>query len=406
MGDPDETSAGQGPLRGLRVLDIATIVAAPFAASLLADYGAEVLKVELPSGDGARGFPPFKDGKSLWWKVTNRNKKFVTLDLRKPEGIAILKQLLPKFDVLVENVRPGTLDRWGLTKEVLWSLQPRLVILRATGFGQTGPYRDRPGFARIFEAMGGLTYITGEPGGEPMHAGYPIGDAIGGVFGALGIVSALWKRAKDPNAPGEEIDLSMTEATLRLLEFLAIEHDQLGTVRERSGNANQYSAPAAVFRTKDNRWVSLAGSTNVLYANNCRAIGRPDLIDDPRFANNGMRTERKDELNAIFSDWCATHTLDEVLAAFQGAQGTIAPIYSIDQVFADPQVQARDAITSVPDKDFGSVRMQNVVPRFVNDPGSVRSTGGAIGQDNAEIYGTWLALSEAEQQQLKQAGVI
>ncbi len=406
MGDPDETSAGQGPLRGLRVLDIATIVAAPFAASLLADYGAEVLKVELPSGDGARGFPPFKDGKSLWWKVTNRNKKFVTLDLRKPEGIAILKQLLPKFDVLVENFRPGTLDRWGLTKEVLWSLQPRLVILRATGFGQTGPYRDRPGFARIFEAMGGLTYITGEPGGEPMHAGYPIGDAIGGVFGALGIVSALWKRAKDPNAPGEEIDLSMTEATLRLLEFLAIEHDQLGTVRERSGNSNQYSAPAAVYKTKDNRWVSLAGSTNVLYANNCRAIGRPDLIDDPRFANNGMRTERKDELNAIFSDWCATHTLDEVLAAFQGAQGTIAPIYSIDQVFADPQVQARDAITSVPDKDFGSVRMQNVVPRFVNDPGSVRSTGGAIGQDNAEIYGTWLALSEAEQQQLKQAGVI
>ena len=406
MGGPDETSAVQGPLRGLRVLDIATIVAAPFAASLLADYGAEVLKVELPSGDGARGFPPFKDGKSLWWKVTNRNKKFVTLDLRKPEGIAILKQLLPKFDVLVENFRPGTLDRWGLTKEVLWSLQPRLVILRATGFGQTGPYRDRPGFARIFEAMGGLTYITGEPGGEPMHAGYPIGDAIGGVFGALGIVSALWKRAKDPNAPGEEIDLSMTEATLRLLEFLAIEHDQLGTVRERSGNANQYSAPAAVFRTKDNRWVSLAGSTNVLYANNCRAIGRPDLIDDPRFANNGMRTERKDELNAIFSTWCAAHALDQVLAAFQEAQGTIAPIYSIDQVFADPQVQARDAITSVPDKDFGSVRMQNVVPRFVNDPGSVRSTGGAIGQDNAEIYGTWLALSEAEQQQLKQAGVI
>jgi crotonobetainyl-CoA:carnitine CoA-transferase CaiB-like acyl-CoA transferase len=395
-----------GPLQGLKVLDIATIVAAPFAASLLADYGADVLKVELPSGDGARGFPPFKEGKSLWWKVTNRNKKFITLDLRKPEGIELLKKLLPEFDVLVENFRPGTLDKWGLTKEVLWSIQPRLVILRATGFGQTGPYRDRPGFARIFEAMGGLTYITGEPGGEPMHAGYPIGDAIGGVFGALGIVSALWKRAKDPDAPGEEIDLSMTEATLRLLEFLAIEHDQLGTVRERSGNANQYSAPAAVYRTKDDRWVSLAGSTNVLYANNCRAIGRPDLIEDPRFANNGMRTERKDELNAIFSAWCARHSLDEVLAAFHAAQGTIAPIYSIDQVFADPQVQARDAITSVPDKDFGSVRMQNVVPRFVNDPGKVHSTGGAIGQDNAEVYGTWLALSEAEQQQLKKSGVI
>ncbi len=195
-------SAPQGPLKGLRVLDIATIVAAPSAAAMLGDYGAEVVKLELPIGDGARGFPPHKDGKALWWKVTNRNKKFATLDLRKPEGIAILKQLLPKFDVLIENFRPGTLDKWGLPKEVLWAIQPRLVILRATGFGQTGPYRNRPGFARIFEAMSGLTYITGEPDGEPMHAGYPIGDAVGGVFGALGIMTALWKRAKDPDAPG------------------------------------------------------------------------------------------------------------------------------------------------------------------------------------------------------------
>jgi crotonobetainyl-CoA:carnitine CoA-transferase CaiB-like acyl-CoA transferase len=198
----------------------------------------------------------------------------------------------------------------------------------------------------------------------------------------------------------------MTEATLRLLEFLAIEHDQLGTVRERSGNANQYSAPAAVYRTSDNRWVSLAGSTNVLYANNCRAIGRPDLIEDPRFAGNGSRTEHRDELNAIFSAWCATKTLHEVLSAFEKAQGTIAPIYSIDQVFADPQVRARDAITTVPDKDFGSVRMQNVVPRFTSDPGRVRSTGGSIGQDNAEVYGGWLELSEEDQQRLKQSGVI
>ena len=406
MSEPHTTSAGQGPLKGLRVLDIATIVAAPFAAALLADYGAEVLKVELPSGDGGRGFPPFKEGKSLWWKVTNRNKKFVSLDLRKPEGIQIFKQLLPRFDVLVENFRPGTLDRWGLSKEVLWAIQPRLVILRSTGFGQDGPYRDRPGFARIFEAMGGIAYITGEPGGEPMHAGYPIGDAVGGVFGALGILAALWKRARDPDAPGEEIDLSLTEATLRLLEFLAIEHDQLGTVRERSGNANQYSAPAAVYRTRDARWVSLSGSTNALYANNCRAIGRPDLIEDPRFASNGSRVEHMTELNSIFAAWCAGQSLADVLEAFRAAQGTIAPVYSIDQIFADPQIQARDAITTVPDKDFGSVRMQNVVPRFANDPGRVHSTGGSIGQDNAEVYGEWLALSGEEQQRLKRSGVI
>ncbi|WFU76315.1 CaiB/BaiF CoA-transferase family protein [Bradyrhizobium sp. CB2312] len=191
-----------GPLEGLKVLDIATIIAAPFAATLLADYGADVLKIEMPGhGDGVRSFPPFKDCKPLWWKAANRNKKFATLDLRTPDGLALFKRLLPRFDVLIENFRPGTLDRWGLSREVLWSIQPRLVILRATAFGQDGPYRERPGFARIFEAMGGLTYITGEREGEPTHPGYPIGDSIGGLFGAVGVLAALWKRARDPEAP-------------------------------------------------------------------------------------------------------------------------------------------------------------------------------------------------------------
>ena len=208
-----------GPLRGLKVLDIATILAAPSCATLLADYGAEVVKLELPGvGDGARDFPPFKDGKSLWWKAINRNKQFITLDVRLPEGLALFKRLIADFDVLVENFRPGTLERWGLSREVLWELQPRLVILRATGFGQTGPYRDRPGFARVFEAMGGLTYLTGEADGEPMHGGYPLGDAIGGLFGAIGVLAALFRRVADPLAPGEEIDLSLTEATFRLLD--------------------------------------------------------------------------------------------------------------------------------------------------------------------------------------------
>ncbi|HEY5637533.1 MAG TPA: CoA transferase [Burkholderiales bacterium] len=400
------STASNGPLSGLRILDIATIVAAPSAAALLADYGAEVLKLEMPgAGDGARGFPPFKDGKPLWWKVTNRGKTFATLDLRKPEGVALLKRLLPKFDVLIENFRPGTLDRWGLDKATLWAIQPRLVVLRATGFGQDGPYRDRPGFARIFEAMSGLTYITGDPQGEPMHAGYPIGDAVGGLFGAIGILSACWKRARDPNAPGEEIDLSLTEATLKLLDFIAIEHDQLGVVRERSGNANQYSAPAAVYRTKDDRWVTLAGSTNALWANNCRAIGRAELIDDPRFVNNGSRVQHAAELNGIFSAWCAQRTLAEVLAAFERAQGTIAPIYSIDQVFADPQMQAREAITRVPDADFGTVAMQNVVPRFTNDPGRIRHSAGAVGCDNDRVWGE-LGLSADEQAKLRAAKVI
>ena len=396
-----------GPLTGLRVLDIATIIAGPSAAALLGDYGATVVKAELPgSGDGARDFPPHKEGKPLWWKVTNRGKRLITLDLRKPQGAALLLRMLPKFDVLIENFRPGTLDRWGLSREALWAAQPSLVILRATGFGQTGPYRDRPGFARVFEAMGGLTHLTGEADGEPMHAGYPVADNVGGLFGAVGVLAALWRRARDPDAPGEEIDLSLSEATLKLLEFLPIEHDQLGTVRQRSGNANQYSAPAAVYRTADGHWVSLAGSTNALFAANCRAIGRPDLIADPRFANNSARVAHAAELNGVFAAWCGRHPLSAVLTAFEASGGTIAPIYGIDQIEADPHLRARQAICEVPDADFGRVRMANVVPRFAGAPCEIRHSGGALGQDNADFYRRELALDPEDIERLQAAGVI
>lgn len=398
---------GQGPLAGLRVLDIATIVAAPSAAALLADYGAEVVKVELPgAGDSCRSFPPFKDGKPLWWKVTNRNKKLISLDLRKPEGLALLKQMLPSFDVLIENFRPGTLDKWGLDRDTLWALQPRLVILRATAFGQTGPYRDRPGFTRIFEAMGGLTYITGDAEGEPMHAGYPIGDSIGGLFGALGVMTALWKRARDPEAPGEEIDLSLTEAMLKLMEFLPIKHALLGESHGRSGNASQYSAPTGVFATRDGQWISLSGSTNVLFAANCRAIDRADLITDPRYASNRDRCAHTDELNTLFRHWFAEHDLADVLERFDRHEGTLAPIYSAQQIVEDPQVRARGFLRPVPDRDFGTVPIQDVVPRFHHDPGAVYSTGGDIGQHNDEIYGDWLGLSAEQREALRAQGVI
>lgn len=396
-----------GPLTGLKVLDISTIIAAPLAATLLADYGADVWKIEMPGqGDGLRSFPPLKDGKPLWWKTANRNKKFATLDLHKPEGVELFKRMLAGFDVLIENFRPGTLDRFGLSKQMLWSVQPRLVILRATGFGQDGPYRDRPGFARIFEAMGGLTYITGETAGQPMHPGYPIGDSIGGLFGALGVLAALWMRARDPDAPGEEIDLALTEATFRLLDILPVEFDQLGAVRGRIGNANAYSAPAAVYRTKDDRWVTLAGSTNPLFARNCRAIGRPDLIEDPRFVTNATRVQYSRELNDIFSAWCAAHTLAEVLATFEAAQGTIAPIYSIDQIAADPQVKARNVIARIPDKDFGTVATPCIVPRFAADPTAQRNAAGDIGQDNRELYLDKLGLAHEDFERLARDKVI
>ena len=229
--------APQGPLAGLRILDISTVVAGPFAATLLADLGADVLKAEMPGGgDGLRALAPYKDGVPLWWKVTNRNKKGVTLDLRKPEGRELLAKLVADRDVLVENFRPGTLDGWGITREWLQAINPKLTILRVTGFGQTGPARNRPGFARVFEAMSGFTRMCGEEGGPPMHLGYPISDAIAGLFGAVGILAALYRLKEDPSSRGQEIDCSATEAMMRTLDFLVIEHDQLGAVRTGSGN--------------------------------------------------------------------------------------------------------------------------------------------------------------------------
>lgn len=404
---PSDGARRGGPLAGLRVIDIATIVAAPTAASLLGDYGADVIKIELPgTGDGLRSFAPFKDGKSLWWKVLNRDKRLISLDLRKPEGRGLFLRLIAEADVLVENFRPGTLARWNLDAQTLWAAQPRLVILRATAFGQSGPYRDRPGFARIFEAMGGMTYITGEADGAPMHVGYPIGDSIGGLFGALGVMSSLWRLARDPQAKGEEVDLAMTEAITKLLDFHTLKYELLGATHERSGNVSQYAAPTGVYPTRDGHWVSLSGSTNALYAANCRAIGRTDLIEEPRFRSNPDRCTNADEINAVFRDWFATHDLKFILERFEANDGTIAPVYSAQQIVEDAHVQARGFLQTVEDEDFGSVRVPGVVPRFSNHACTIRGTAGGIGADNEAVFGGWLGLDPGEIERLRREGVI
>lgn len=402
-----DTDEGAGPLKGLRVLDIATIIAGPMAGTLLADFGAEVIKLELPgAGDGLRGFPPFKDGKSLWWKVTNRGKYHGTLDLRLPEGARLFLDLVSQVDVLIENFRPGTLARWGFDIDTLWRANPRLVVLRVSGFGQDGPSANQPGFARIFEAMGGLTHITGEPDGAPMHAGYPVADAIGAIFGAFAICAALIKVQRDGRDTGEEIDLALTEAVLRILDSLPIEYDQLGEVRMRNGNRNTYSAPSDVYMTSDRRFVSLAGSTDRTFSYNCDAIGQPELMQDPRFATNAARVENTADLDRIFGGWIGSHTLAEVLAAFGKANGTLAPVYGIDQIFDDPQFKARHAIVPVRDEDFGSVRMQGLVPRFTNHPGAIRWAAKALGADNEYIYKKFLGLSDEDCARYRKQGVL
>lgn len=394
-----------GPLAGLKVLDIATIIAGPFAASLLADFGAEVTKFEIPGqGDGLRGFPPFRDDKPLWWKVTNRGKRYGTLDLRRAQGLEIIKKMIATHDVLIENFRPGTLDRWGLDRDTLWAINPKLVILRVSAFGQTGPKARQGGFARIFEAMGGLTYITGMKDGAPVHPGYPIGDSIGALFGAFSVLAALYGIDRN-RGEGEEIDLALTEATFRILDNIAIEYDQLGLVRERDGNNNQYTAPANVFRTSDGRYVTVTGSTDSMSAANLRAIGRAELIDDPRFATNRQRVENRAELDAVFADYMARHRLDDALDAFAREGGAIGPIYSVEQIFNDPQMRAREMVAQVPDEDFGTVGMQTVVPRLTRNPGRIRWAAKGVGADNEAIL-TGLGYSPEQIDELRKHGVI
>jgi crotonobetainyl-CoA:carnitine CoA-transferase CaiB-like acyl-CoA transferase len=396
-----------GPLAGIRVLDISNVIAGPFAAALLGDFGAEVLKAELPGGgDPLRSMPPHKDGKPLLWKAVNRNKRAVTLDLRKTEGQALLKRLLPRFDVLIENYRPGTLERWGLGKDVMWAAQPRLVILRVTGFGQTGPYSGYAGFARLFEAYSGLTYITSMPGEAPLHPGYPIGDPIGGVFGAFGVLAALLHRARHPEAPGQEIDLSCTEAMLRLLEVLPIEYDQLGQVHEPVGNGNAYVAPAGVFRCAGGEWVTFTAATQNVFVRFCRLLRREELIADPRFCDNQSRMRNAAELNAIVTAWIGERAYGDVLRELSEAGVAVAPVYSNRQIMEDPHFRARESITRITDEDFGAVAVPGVVPRLSATPGAARTAGPAPGAHNDEVYRGWLGLGDAEMAALRQQGVI
>jgi crotonobetainyl-CoA:carnitine CoA-transferase CaiB-like acyl-CoA transferase len=395
-----------GPLAGLRVLDISTVVAGPFAATLLADLGAEVLKVEMPdTGDALRRLAPHKDGVPLWWKVTNRNKKGITLDLRKDDGKALLGRLVAEHDVLVENFRTGTLDEWGITRAWLQAINPRLSILRVTGFGQTGPYRNNPGFARVFEAMSGFTRMCGEEGGTPLHLGYPISDAIGGLFGAVGVLADLYRLKNDPAVRGQEIDCSVTEAMMRTLDFLAIEYDQLGTVRTSSGNRSQYAAPGNIYATSDGKWASIAASTQSIFERFCKALGLQHLVADPRFVDNPSRVKNWQAIDKIASEAISRLTLDELRVLFHAHEVGFSPIYDASDIFADPHFIARQTIVSVADDELGDIRMQCVVPRFSETPVSVRRAGPSLGQHNDEVFGA-LGVTDGEIARLRAAGAI
>jgi crotonobetainyl-CoA:carnitine CoA-transferase CaiB-like acyl-CoA transferase len=394
-----------GPLAGIRVIDIGTMIAGPFAATLLADFAAEVIKVELPGrGDMLRHLGPVRNGTSLWFAADARNKKSVTLDLRRPAGRALLLRLVAVADVLVENFVPGTLDGWGLDEKTLRAANPRLIIFRASGFGQTGPYRRRPGYDRVGVAFGGLWHITGKPDDEPIRPGTAIADYLTGTFGALGLMLALYHRDAR-GGPAQAIDGSLFESVFRLMEYTAVHYHLEGVVRDRTGNAGP-AVPSGAFRTCDGRWVALVAAEDAMYGRLMRAIGREDLASDPRYQTAPGRAADREPLETAIRQWVAAHPLAEVLAAFEAADVPAAASTTIADIFADPHYAAREAIVTTEDPALGTVRMQGVTPRLSLTPGSVRRGAPLLGEHNREVYEGLLGLDPAELERLHAEGVI
>ena len=401
-------SSKQGPLRGVRILDLATVVAAPFAGTLCADMGAEVVKVELPNGgDALRTLAPVWQEHELFWKVANRGKKGITLDVRQTEGRDLFLRMLPLFDVLIENFRTGTLDSWGLDFQTLRLHNPKLIVLRLTGFGQTGPYAKRPGFARVFEAMSGFTNLTGEADGPPQHMNYPLGDSIAGLFGAFAISTALAERARMPDSDyhGTEIDLAATEALSRLLDPLAAEMQFMNVVRQRNGSRATYTAPSNVFQSADCKWITIVGTGDPIFQRICKAMNREDLLSDPRFSNNKQRTQNLVELDQELAAWCRQHTMEFVVQRLNEYEAPYGCVNSIEDFAADSHFISRNALIDLPDDDLGSVKAPCIVPRFIGSVLPIPKTGPHRGQDNDQFYSS-LGLSSEQIDKLRGSKVI
>jgi crotonobetainyl-CoA:carnitine CoA-transferase CaiB-like acyl-CoA transferase len=376
----------QGPLAGLRVIDVATLFAGPLAATQLGDFGAEVIKVEHPRRpDGARGHGPSKDGVGLWYATIGRNKESITLDLSAPAGADVLRRLVADADVLVENFRPGTLERWGLAPADLLAINPGLVVARVTAFGQTGPYAPRPGFGPLAEAMSGFAAVTGEEGGPPTLPPFGLADGIASLATAFAVLAAL--RGRDRTGHGQVIDLAILEPILSMLGGQLTIYDQLGLVQERHGNRSVNNAPRNCYRTSDDNWVAVSTSSQSIAERVLRLVGHPEHLEEPWFATGAGRAEHANELDEAVGSWIAVRTTAEVLAAFTEAQAAVAPIYDVRGIVADPQVQARGTILTVPDPVLGPLQMQNVLFQLSQTPGSVRWTARPHGADTDTVLG-------------------
>ena len=397
---------GRPPLSGIRVIDASTILAGPLTCQVLGDYGADVIKVEHPRyGDGMRHHGAAKDGVPLWWKLVSRNKRTVGLDLGDPEGAEIFLDLAAGADIVVENFRPGRMEAWGLGPAALHERNPRLVILRVTGFGQDGPYASRPGFGTLAEAMSGFAAITGEPDGPPTLPPFGLADSIAGLTGVGAVMMALYHRDVRGGA-GQVIDMSILEPIITALGPQPLVYDQLGIVQQRSGNRSSNNAPRNTYRTKDGSWVAISTSATPIAERVMRLVGHPEVIDEPWFATGRDRAKHGDLLDGYVGSWIAERTRDEVMAEFTRAEAAIAPIYDVADLSADPHVRERQVLVEVPDEDFGQVRMQNVPFRLDATPGSIRWTGRRLGADTDDVLGGELGIAQERLAELRERGVV
>ncbi|MGW0954156.1 CaiB/BaiF CoA transferase family protein [Streptomyces sp. NPDC002545] len=400
----DTASDASGPLAGLRVLDLATLFAGPIAATMLGDFGAEVIKVEHPvKPDPSRGHGPSKDGVGLWWKLLGRNKHTITLDLSKPGGRRTLLRLAATADVIVENFRPGTLEKWELGWPELSAANPRLVLARVTGFGQFGPHASRPGFGTLAEALSGFAAITGEPDAPPTLPPFGLADSIAGLATAYAVMTAL--AARERTGAGQIVDMAIIEPILTVLGPQPLWYDQLGYVQPRTGNRTRNNAPRNTYRTSDGTWVAVSTSAQSVAERVMRLVGRPELIDEPWFATGAERAAHADVLDEAVGGWIARHTRTEVLAAFEKAQAAIAPIQDVRDVMADPQYRALGTLTTLHDPELGRMRMQNVLFRLSATPGAIRWAGRPHGADTDAVL-TELGLTPEELAALRAEGAL
>lgn len=397
------------PLAGIRVLDIATIIAAPYCATLLGEFGADVLKLEHPvGGDRLRKFgTPSQRGDTYTWLSEGRNKRSVTLDLRLPEGVAIFKRLVAQTDVLCENFRTGTLEKWGLGWDVLRAINPRLVMLRVTGYGQTGPYRDRPGFARVAHAVGGIAYLAGMPKGTPVTPGSTtLGDYMTGLYGCIGVLLAL--RHRDLTGEGQYVDAALYESVFRCTDELAPAHAMYGTVRERQGSShNDYAVPHGHFATRDGKWVAISCATDKLFARLAAAMGRPELASHSIYGTQAVRLEHRHDVNEIVRDWCGSLARDEVLARCHATDTPAAPLNDIADIFGDRQFHARRTLVAVDEPETDeTVIVPAVVPRLSETPGTIRSLGPRLGAHTDAVLQELLGCTPDEVAELRRKRVV